>query len=120
MDMYDHIIEHRKGQHLLAEERHEIEVRSKDGWSPYRIAKHLGRAYNTIKDEIVRGAVYHYDGKVAQYKAEAGDNGSEFTRLAELATKGTNVYFTHPDSSWEKGTNATTSCCADPFPRESA
>ena len=71
MDMQNHIIEHRKGQHLSAEEWHEIEVRLKDGWSPYRIAKHLGRAYNTIKDEIARGTVY--DGKVARYNAEAGE-----------------------------------------------
>ena len=65
--------EHRKGQHLLEEERHEIEVRLKDGWSPYRIAKHLGRAYNTIKGEIARGTVYQYNGKVARYKAKAGE-----------------------------------------------
>ena len=57
MDIQNYTTEHRKGQHLLAEERHEIEVRLKDGWSPYRIAKHLGRAYNTIKNEIARGTV---------------------------------------------------------------
>ena len=45
MDIQNYTTEHRKGQHLSAEERHEIEVRLKDGWSPYRIAKHLGRAY---------------------------------------------------------------------------
>ena len=37
MDIQNYTTEHRKGQHLLAEERHEIEVRLKDGWSPYRI-----------------------------------------------------------------------------------
>lgn len=73
MDTQDYITEHRKGQHLLAEERHEIEVRLKDGWSPYRIAKHLGRAYNTIKNEIARGTVLLYNGKVARYKAKAGE-----------------------------------------------
>jgi len=70
---YYNTTEHRKGQHLLAEERHEIEVRLKDGWSPYRIAKHLGRAYNTIKNEIARGTVYMYNGKVSRYKAKAGE-----------------------------------------------
>ena len=65
--------EHHKGQHLLAEERHEIEVRLKDGWSIYRIAKHLNRPYNTIKNEIARGTVYLYNGKVARYKAKAGE-----------------------------------------------
>ena len=33
MDTQNYTTEHRKGQHLLAEERHEIEVRLKDGWS---------------------------------------------------------------------------------------
>ena len=39
------------------------------------------------------------------FKSVTGDNGSEFARLAELASQGTSVYFTHPYSSWEKGTN---------------
>ena len=73
MDIQNYTTEHRKGQHLLAEGRHEIDVRLKDGWSPYRIAKHLGRAYNTIKNEIARGTVYLYNGKVARYKAKAGE-----------------------------------------------
>ena len=66
MDTQNHSTEHRKGQHLLAEERHEIEVRLKDGWSVYQIAKHLGRAYNTVKNEIARGTVYLYHGKVTR------------------------------------------------------
>lgn len=73
MDNPNYIIEHRKGQHLLAEERHEIEVRLKDGWSIYQIAKHLGRPYNTIKNEIARGIVQLYQGKVKRYKAKAGE-----------------------------------------------
>lgn len=48
-------------------------MRLKDGWKPYRIAKHLGRPYNTIKNEIARGTVYLYNGKVARYKVEAGE-----------------------------------------------
>ena len=73
MDTQNYITEHRKGQHLLAEERHEIEVRRKDGWSIYQIAKHLGRSYNTIKNELARGTVLLYNGKVARYKAKAGE-----------------------------------------------
>lgn len=73
MDTQNYTIEHRKWQHLLAEERHEIEVRLKDGWSIYRIAKHLGRPYNTIKNEISRGTVQLYHGKVTRYKAQAGE-----------------------------------------------
>lgn len=66
--------EHRKGQHLTSEERHEMEVRLKDGWSPYRIAKHLNRPYNTIKNEIGRGTVLLYHGKVVRYKADKGES----------------------------------------------
>lgn len=73
MNTQNYSTEHRKGQHLLAEERQEIEVRRKDGWSVYRIAKHLGRPYNTIKNEIARGTVYLYNGKVARYKGEVRD-----------------------------------------------
>ena len=51
MDTQDYTTEHRKGQHLLAEERHEIEVRRKDGWSIYRIAKHLNRCKEHYSDE---------------------------------------------------------------------
>ena len=64
--------EHRKYQHLTSEERHEIEVRLKDGWSVYRIAKHLSRPYNTIANEIKRGTVLLYSGKVKRYKADKG------------------------------------------------
>ena len=64
--------EHRKYQHLTSEERHEIEVRLKDGWSPYKIAKHLERPYNTIVNEIKRGTVLLYNGTVSRYKADVG------------------------------------------------
>ena len=65
--------EHRKGQHLTSEERHEIEVRlNKDQWSIYKIAKSLHRPYNTIKNEIKRGTVLLYNGTVKRYKADAG------------------------------------------------
>lgn len=64
--------EHKKYQRIKSEERHEIEVRLKDGWSIYAIAKHLGRPYNTIRNEVERGTVYLYNGKVARYKADKG------------------------------------------------
>ena len=68
MDNTNYTTEHRKGQHLLSEERHEIEVRLKDGWSIYRIAKHLCRPYNTVKNEIKRGMVSLYNRKMQCYK----------------------------------------------------
>lgn len=73
MDNSNFTTEHRKGQHLSSEERHEIEVRRKDGWTIYKIAKHLGRPFNTIKDEINRGTVLLYSGKVKRYKADVGE-----------------------------------------------
>ena len=72
MDNTNYTTEHRKCQHLMSEERHEIEVRLKDGWSIYRIAKHLCRPYNTIKNEIKRGTVSLYNGNVKRYKADEG------------------------------------------------
>lgn len=66
--------EYRKGQHLTSEERHEIEVRLKDGGSPYRIAEHLKRPYNRIKNEIGRGTVLLYHRKVERYKADKGES----------------------------------------------
>ena len=73
MDKTNYTTEHRKGQHLLSEERHEIEVRLKDGWSIYRIAKHLGRPYNTIKNEVERGTVLKSNGKPKRYNADIGE-----------------------------------------------
>ena len=72
MDNTNYTTERRKGQHLLSEERHEIEVRLEDGWSVYRIARHLERPYNTIRNEIRRGTVSLYHGKVQRYKADKG------------------------------------------------
>lgn len=73
MDSTYYTTEHRKGQHLSREERYEIQTRLKDGWTTYRIAKELGRAYNTIKNEIKRGTVSLYNGHVQRYKAEQGE-----------------------------------------------
>lgn len=72
MDEINYTTEHKKGQHLLSEERHIIEVRRKDGLSIYKIAKELGRPFNTVKNEIHRGTVTLYNGKVKRYKADAG------------------------------------------------
>jgi IS30 family transposase len=39
------------------------------------------------------------------FKTITADNGSEVAELSAQETTGTGVYFTHPFSSWEKGTN---------------
>lgn len=49
--------EHRKGKHLSFEERVVIQTRLKDGWSPNRIAREIGCAPNTVRNEIKRGTV---------------------------------------------------------------
>ena len=73
MDETNYTTEHRKGQHLTSEEWHIIEVRfNKDKRSIYGIAKELGRPYNTVKNEIMRGTVSLYTGKVKRYKADVG------------------------------------------------
>ena len=73
MDETNYTTEHRKGQHLTSEEWHIIEVRfNKDKRSIYGIAKELGRPYNTVKNEIMRGTVLLYNGKVRRYKADVG------------------------------------------------
>jgi len=57
MDNRNYNMEHWKGQHLFAEERHKIEIRLKDGWPAYKIAHKLKRPYNIIKNEIRRRSV---------------------------------------------------------------
>ena len=72
--------EHKKGKHLSFEERVIIQTRLKDAWSPNRIAEELGRAPNTIRNEIKRGTVLLYNGKVSRYKASAGQQTYEYNR----------------------------------------
>ncbi len=57
MDYPNHTTNSRKHKHLTFEERVIIRIRLKDGYSPYKIAKELGRASNTIGNEISRGTV---------------------------------------------------------------
>jgi len=72
--------EHRKGQHLSFEHRVLIQTRLKDGWSPNMIAKEIGCAPNTIRNEIKRGTVAMYKGNILRYKATAGQTAYEQNR----------------------------------------
>ena len=47
----------KKGSHLNIEERRQIAILDKEGWSPYAIGKKLKRASNTIRNELKRGTV---------------------------------------------------------------
>lgn len=67
------------------------------------------RAENHTADALmdaVHAAFEPYKGYLNRvFKSITADNGSEFARLSELKELGIAVYFTHPYSSYEKGTN---------------
>lgn len=75
MDYPNSTINSRKQKHLNFEERMTIQIRLKDGYSPYKIAKELNRASNTIRNEIKRGTVPQLKkGKTAMvYLADTGE-----------------------------------------------
>lgn len=64
--------EGKKAKHLSFEERVIIQTRLKDKWSPNKIAAGLGRTPNAIRNEIKRGTVMLYNGRVSRYTATAG------------------------------------------------
>lgn len=55
MDYPNNNTESRKNKHLNFKERMTIEIRLKDGFTVYKIAKELGSSINTIINEIKRG-----------------------------------------------------------------
>ena len=61
---------HEKGKHLSYDERVLIQIRLKDGQSANKIAKEIGCAPNTVRNEIHRGTVSLYRGNVKRYKAK--------------------------------------------------
>lgn len=80
--VYSTINEHKKGQHLLKEDRFFIEIRLKDGWNANRIAKEIGCSPNTVRNEIKRGTVSSPNGKPRCYKAKVGQAVYEKNRQA--------------------------------------
>ena len=75
MDHQNHNTESRKNKHLNFKERMTIELRLKDGFSAYKIAKELNRPINTILNEIRRGTTTQIkQGKhVKMYLADTGE-----------------------------------------------
>lgn len=57
-----------------------IQIRCKDKQTPYKIAKELGCAPNTVCKEIKRGTVLLYGGIGKRYKAKAGQQTYERNR----------------------------------------
>lgn len=72
----------KKGQHLTFEERVIIQTRLKDGFSKRAIAREIGCSPATVCNEINRGTVALYNGKVFRYKALAGQQAYEGHRLS--------------------------------------
>ena len=75
MDHQNHNTESRKNKHLNLKERMTIELRLKDGFSAYKIAKELKSPINTILNEIRRGTTTQIkQGKyVKMYLADTGE-----------------------------------------------
>jgi len=75
MDYPNDNTELRKNKHLNYKERIKIELRLKDGFSPYAIAKELKRSRNTVLNEIKRGTTSQIkqNKKVIVYLADTGE-----------------------------------------------
>ena len=80
MDQLNSNTQRQKGKHLSFEERVIIQTRLNDKYSPNKIATELGCSPNTVRNEIKRDTVYLYNGKVARYKADAGQKAYEENR----------------------------------------
>ena len=70
----------RKYSHLNFEERVIIQTRLRDGWSFRKIAREIGCAVNTVRNEYSRGKVLLYNGKIIRYRAEDGQAKYESNR----------------------------------------
>lgn len=75
MDHQNNNTESRKNKHLNFKERLIIELRLKDGFSAYKIAKELNRPINTILNEIRRGTTTQIKqgNYVEMYLADTGE-----------------------------------------------
>ena len=82
MDQLNSTTQHIKGKHLSFEERVIIQTRRKDGHSIRSIARDIGCAANTVRNELIRGTVDLYNGHVQRYKATKGQEVYEAHRLA--------------------------------------
>lgn len=73
----------RKNKHLNAFERGQIQLLNADGLTPYAIGKRLGRAPNTIRNEIKRGTVPQIKGNktVSVYYPDTGQAVYEKNRM---------------------------------------
>lgn len=75
-------LEHIRNKHLTICERTLIQLRLKDGHTVYSIAKEIGCAYNTVKNEIRRGSKKMYRSRRLCYRAETGQEKYEKNRTS--------------------------------------
>lgn len=73
-------LDHIRNKHLTICERTLIQLRLKDGHTVYSIAKEIGCAYNTVKNEIRRGSKQMYRSHRQCYRAETGQEKYEQNR----------------------------------------
>ena len=75
MDYQNNDIESRKNKHLNFEERMTIQLRLKDEFSAYNIAKELSRPINTVLNEIRRSTTTQIKQgkKIEVYLADTGE-----------------------------------------------
>lgn len=70
------------------------------------VRKIPSKTAKAVMDEIKNICSYFSEKFSTVFKTITGDNGSEFADLSTIESLGnTKVYFTHPYSSFEKGTN---------------
>ena len=73
-------IRYAKGAHLTFEERVIIQTRLRDKQSYRSIAREIGCCVNTVRNEVKRGKVLCYNGKVERYRAADGQSTYEAHR----------------------------------------
>jgi IS30 family transposase len=109
MDYPHHTPDSRKNKHLNAYERGQIELLNNQGLSPYAIGKVLGRAANTIRNELRRGTRHQIRArkKITVYLPDAGQmtyerNRKNCRRTSKFLT--CHAFIQHvEDRIWEKG-----------------
>lgn len=76
MNTKENITNTKKNKHLTLQERCFIEIRLKEGWSPYKIAKTINRTINTVLNEIKRGSVKQIKNgeEITRYFSEIGQS----------------------------------------------
>lgn len=94
-----------KGKHLTIDNRRLIERWKKEGKSNREIADLLGKAPQTINNEVIR-ALKFILGEHPILSITA-DNGSEFNRLAEVLPE-EHIHYPQPYYSWERGAEVVT------------